>query len=92
VKIPDDAKLAKKSMIELKNLSIKEVFWAGNVTFGFVLSDFQGCKAGNYHFDQSYSFNPKEKITRVEVIISWDELFIIKMNFYSGEKLLAQVG
>ncbi len=42
--------------------------------------------------DQSHTFDPNKKITKVEVIIHKDEDYIIRINFYSGTETLVQVG
>ena len=70
----------------LGSLSIKKVEWDDYCyTLGVVLSDEQSCKAGtSWEFNNSHIFNEKLKITKVEVIVSYDELDIMRIHFYSG--------
>ena len=69
VAIPDMTTFLKKSEVDIKNLTITKVEWAGRcVTLGFSLSDGQSVKAGpTPGFNESHIFNPAKKITRVEV-------------------------
>ena len=89
---PDEQKLAGKSFKELCNLAFQKVQWCGNATLGFVLNDGQSCKAGKEDFNESHTFNPTKKITKVEVIIRKYEDIIIRINFYSCEEILLKVG
>ena len=73
-----------KSMQELRNLAITQVFWNEWATIGFNLSDGQFCKAGTLDFNKSYTVDPIKKITLIECVIRKNEYRIIQINFYSG--------
>ena len=62
------------------------------MSFGIVLSDGETCRAGVQHFKHSHTFDPKKKITKVEMIINQYEIWIIRINFYSGTQTLIKVG
>ena len=70
------------------------MWWCHNIHFGFTLSDVQvqSCKLGNYNFENSHTFDPSKKITKVEVIIRKDEFMIIRINFYHHQQRLVAVG
>ena len=84
--------LAKKSLQELRDLTITQVQWQSNATLGFTLNDGQTCKAGSYDFDKSYTVDPDKNITSIQVIIKKNESGIVQINFYSGEERLVKVG
>ena len=91
--IPDLTMLRDKSWQELRNLKINQVQWSGFIhTIGFTLSDDQSCKAGTRDFNQSHTFDPTKKITRIETVITKDESFILQMNFYHHNQKLTSVG
>ncbi len=57
------------------------------------ISNGESCKAGSSkEADESHTFNPKKKITKVEVIVYNHEKSICQMNFYSGKETLVQLG
>ena len=61
-------------------------------TLSFILNDGQSVKAGSDYFEDSQTFDPTKKITRVEVIIGKSETCIQQINFFSGEERLVTVG
>ncbi len=65
----------------------------GVLTLEITLSNGESCTAGSkYKVNKSHTFDPNKKITKVECIINKNEFFIIRMNFYSGQETLLQVG
>ncbi len=57
------------------------------------LSNGESCTAGSYNkVEQSHTFDRNKKITKVECIIREYEVDIIRINFYSGQETLVQVG
>ena len=65
-----------------EQLSISKVKWNDIYTLGFTLKNGQTVRAGTRNFTNSYTFNPKKKITRVETIINIYENGIIQINFF----------
>jgi hypothetical protein len=62
--------LKNKSLEELINLHLTYVKWRTNITLGFILSNNESCIAGSaQEVNMSHIFDPKKKITKVEVII-----------------------
>ena len=90
--IPNE--IANKTVEELRNLTIKKIWWGNCISLGFTFSDLQVqlCKVGTYDFENSYTFDPSKKITKVEVIIRNDEHMIIRINFYQHQERLCQMG
>ncbi len=68
--------------------------WNGYIaTLEITLSNGESCTAGSYYeVNNWHKFEPKKKITKVECIISKNELDIMRINFYSGQETLVQVG
>ena len=67
--------------------------WDDNLyTFGLTFTDGSSCKIGTLDFTKSHTFDPEKQISRIEVIIHEDEKWILRINFYSGEELLVEVG
>ena len=89
---PDMSTLAKQNRQELKNLIITQVHWDKNCSLGLTLNDDKSCKAGTVVCNNSHTFDPTKKITRVEVIIEKFERSIVQINFFSGEERLVAVG
>ena len=81
-----------ESLQYLRNLTITQVYWHGNLTIGLQLSDGQTCKAGDRDFINSHIFDPVKKITKVEVIIHMWEVTLLQINFYHHQQRLVQVG
>ena len=79
--IPNMTKIGDKSWEELKNLTITQVEWDKEARLGFTLNDGQKIKIGTKDFDESHTFDPTKKITRIECIII-AELIILQINFY----------
>jgi hypothetical protein len=48
------------------------------------------CKTGGFNQKSSHKFDPKKKITEIEVIISKDEYTVDQINFYENEEILVQ--
>jgi hypothetical protein len=93
VSVPEMTKNLNISYQELKSLHLKIVEWNCFFTLGITLSNGESCTAGsNYKVNQSHSFDPNKKITKVEVIISKDEDCLLQINFYSGKETLVKVG
>ncbi len=96
VRVPEVQELANltvKELINLTNLTIKRVEWNDMATLSFTLSNGEHCSAGSRRkVNKSRTFDPKKKITKVEVIIFCNEWYITRMNFYSGQETLVQVG
>ena len=68
--------------------------WHGIIaTLEITLSNGESCTAGSLNqVNESHTFDPNKKITKVECIIFKDELCIMRINFYSGQERLVQVG
>ena len=91
--IPNIQTLGKKSLQELRNLAIAEVAWDYNniSRICFTLNDRQTCST-SYILDKAhYKFDPKTKITDVEVIISESEGSILQINFFHEHKRIVHV-
>ena len=73
-------------------LYINKVEWYSIYTLSFTLSNGEYCTAGSVKVNESHTFEPNKKITKVECIINKDELWITLINFYSGQETLVQVG
>ena len=87
------------TFIDYRKLAIQEVKWSIEYwsivlnTLAFTLSNGESCNAGSkYEFNHSHTFDRNKKITKVEVIMRYNETCIIRMNFYSGKKRLVEVG
>ncbi len=76
----------------MNNLSINQVEWYKDYTLSFTLSNGEYCTAGSEEVDKSHKFDPKKKISKVEVIIYSNEDSILRINFYSGQETLVNVG
>jgi hypothetical protein len=62
-------------------------------TLEITLSNGESCTAGShYNVDESHTFDPNKKITKVECIIYQKEWDIVRINFYSGQETLLKVG
>ena len=61
-------------------------------SFGLTLTDGLTCKAGTNNFNESRTFDPTKKITRIEVFILKYELNIDQINFCCDEQILVMVG
>ena len=61
-------------------------------TLGFTLSNGESCTAGQSNKVSSHTFDQNKKITKVECIMWYDEKFICRMNFYSGQETIVKVG
>ena len=75
VSIPNMLEIGNKSVHELRSLIITEMKWSslfGLWSLGFTLNNRQTCKSGIASFNDSHSFNPTKKITRVETIFFID--------------------
>ncbi len=67
--------------------------FCGLVTLEITLSNGESCTAGStYKVEESHTFDQNKKITKVEVIIRYNERCIIRINFYSGRETLVKVG
>ena len=67
--------------------------WSGCTNIGFTISDGELCEAGTiYDKNDSYTFDPAKKITRVECIINRTETMIMQINFFHHDELLVAVG
>ena len=87
--------LASKTLQEIRQLSIKQVFWDWDIWIfsdGFTLSDGQTCEDGARFFTNSHTFDPTKKITRVVCIISILEDIFTQINFYHLRERLVAVG
>ncbi len=63
------------------------------MTLEITLSNGESCTAGShYNADRWHTFDQNKKITKVECIIGKYELDILRINFYSGQETLVQVG
>lgn len=92
ISVPNLTTLGEKTLEELRKLTFKEVQWNYGKKLGFILSDDQKCILGTNKLDKTHKFNQEKKITKVEVIMSKDEVNIIRTNFYSGRERLVAVG
>ena len=89
-KIPD---IAEKSLQQLIDLRITQIWWFGDWSLGFILSDGQSYKANKFDNAQKrYTFDQTKKITRVEVIIMKDNGYMIRINFISGTETIVKIG
>ena len=89
--VPDLSKIA--SFEEFKRLRISKVQWNFINTVGLTLNDGQYGRAGGWRdFNSSYSFDPKKKITQIEVFIHKYECMINSINFYHHQQRLVSVG
>ncbi len=79
---------------ELGNLKLQKLGWFGCLaTLEITLSNGESCTAGSYFkVENSHTFDPNKKITKVECIMRNDELWILQINFYSGQERLVKVG
>ena len=85
--------IASKTLHELRNLSITKVQWCCYLTLGFTQSDGQNCQAGTkYAYDQSHTFDPAKKITKIIVTIDHCETMIYQINFYHYKQRLLTLG
>jgi hypothetical protein len=89
IKIPD---LTVQSRKKLNKISIIKVEWNYMNTLGFTLSNGESCTAGQSNKVSSHTFDQNKKITKVECIMWYDEKFICRMNFYSGQETIVKVG
>ena len=84
------------SLQKIRNLAITKVQWncnLSNLTLGFTLSDGKTCRAGtSFDFDRRYVFKQSKKITKIVTTIDRNEYSIQQIKFFSGEKLLCEVG
>ncbi len=77
----------------MNNLSINKVEWFDIETLSFTLSNGESCTAGSrYKVNKSHTFDPNKKITKVECIINKSTQYIMRINFYTGQKRLVLVG
>jgi len=92
-KVQELANLTVKELINLTNLTIKSVEWCGTHFVRFTLSNGDYCTSGSsLKVNKSHTFDQNKKITKVEVIINKGELYIMQINFYSGQETLVKVG
>jgi hypothetical protein len=77
--VQEFANLTIKELRNLTNLTIKKVKW--NKDFfsrRFTISNGESCTAGSQHEnDKSHTFDPNKKITKVKVVIQFEESCII---------------
>ena len=92
VSIPTISDFYNKSLSELRNFTITQVYWYGHLAIGLKLSDGQTCKAGDRDFTNSHTFDPAKKITKIEVIIHMWEVCILQVNFYHHQQRLVKMG
>ena len=79
--VPNLSEITKKTLKQLKNLSITQVKWYPTTKFGLTTSDGQTCLAGGDGSYRTHTFNPSEKITSVVCLIDRDEKNILKISF-----------
>ena len=86
--------LHKKSLQELRNLAIAEVEWDYiNISrIRFTLNDRQTCRTSYFLDKCHYKFDPKTKITDVEVIINRQDDRILQINFLHEQKRIVAAG
>ena len=104
--IPNMLQIAAMSARQLGTLTITQVKWRQNSLklISFTLSDGQTCTAGTFYvnnygetipddkLDQSHTFDPAKKITKIETIIFKAESLLMQINFYHYEERLVQMG
>jgi hypothetical protein len=62
-------------------------------TLKITLSNGESCTVGSdWKVDMSHTFDQNKKITKVECIIYQNECDILRINFYSGQEILVEVG
>ena len=74
--------IGKKSLEELKNLTITQVKLHGMSTLGFTLNDGQSClvefrRLNEFTNNHNHTFDPAKKITSIETVIDKSEAMIM---------------
>ena len=82
--------LNNKTYQELRSLTITQVQWIECYSIGFTLSDGQTYRVGTLDCEDSHTFDPQKKITKVVCKYGDDELRQIK--FYCKEEKLVGLG
>ena len=75
--LPTNKSFEAKSLKKLRSLKIAQVQWSYSYnikSLGFTLSDGKSCRTGNENFEDSHTFDPQKKITKVVCKYGDDEL------------------